>query len=262
MMQGLAGWQMPDRRARRAADEERPLARRPLGRLRRRRSRCSPGLWRARRDGVGCDCDVSLFETALAGADVRRHVGGHAGLRAAAAAKLGARVDRALPELPCRRRLDRHRRARSRSSGSGSARSLASRSWHPTRASRPWRHGTRTATSCCLSSRRSSPAARCDEWLALLVPAGIPAAKVNTVPEALDDPQTVARGAVVEHEHPTLGTVRTMRHGAARVRRRATACARRPSAASTRRTCCSSCAATPASGSRSWRMRESSATWR
>ena len=24
------------------------------------------GLWRSRRDGVGCDCDVSLFETALA----------------------------------------------------------------------------------------------------------------------------------------------------------------------------------------------------
>src|SRR5262245_1096666 len=24
------------------------------------------GLWRARRDGVGCDCDISLFETALA----------------------------------------------------------------------------------------------------------------------------------------------------------------------------------------------------
>jgi crotonobetainyl-CoA:carnitine CoA-transferase CaiB-like acyl-CoA transferase len=24
------------------------------------------GLWRARRDGIGCDCDVSLFETALA----------------------------------------------------------------------------------------------------------------------------------------------------------------------------------------------------
>src|SRR5207248_677834 len=23
------------------------------------------GLWRARRDGVGCDCDISLFETAL-----------------------------------------------------------------------------------------------------------------------------------------------------------------------------------------------------
>jgi crotonobetainyl-CoA:carnitine CoA-transferase CaiB-like acyl-CoA transferase len=23
------------------------------------------GLWQARRDGVGCDCDISLFETAL-----------------------------------------------------------------------------------------------------------------------------------------------------------------------------------------------------
>ena len=23
------------------------------------------GLWRARRDGVGCDCDISLFETAM-----------------------------------------------------------------------------------------------------------------------------------------------------------------------------------------------------
>jgi formyl-CoA transferase len=34
---------------------------------------------------------------------------------------------------------------------------------------------------------------------------------VNSVPEALEDPQTVAREAVVEHEHPTLGTVRTLR---------------------------------------------------
>ena len=41
--------------------------------------------------------------------------------------------------------------------------------------------------------------------------AGIPAAKVNTVLEALAEPQTEARGDVVEHEHPTLGTVRTIR---------------------------------------------------
>ena len=50
-----------------------------------------------------------------------------------------------------------------------------------------------------------------DEWLALFVPAGIPAAKVNTVPDALSDPQTVDREDVVEYEHPTLGTVRSMR---------------------------------------------------
>ena len=29
--------------------------------------------------------------------------------------------------------------------------------------------------------------------------------------EALEEPQTRARGDVVEHEHPTLGTVRTIR---------------------------------------------------
>src|SRR5581483_9116579 len=49
------------------------------------------------------------------------------------------------------------------------------------------------------------------EWLGLLIPAGIPAARVNTVPEALEDPQTLARDVVVEHEHPALGTVRTIR---------------------------------------------------
>ena len=64
MMQGLAGWQSLTGRSRRAADEVRPLARRPLGRLRVVIALLA-GLWRARRDGVGCDCDVSLFETAL-----------------------------------------------------------------------------------------------------------------------------------------------------------------------------------------------------
>jgi len=49
------------------------------------------------------------------------------------------------------------------------------------------------------------------EWLDVLVAAGVPAAKVNTVLEALAEPQTAARGDVVEHEHPALGTVRTIR---------------------------------------------------
>jgi crotonobetainyl-CoA:carnitine CoA-transferase CaiB-like acyl-CoA transferase len=49
------------------------------------------------------------------------------------------------------------------------------------------------------------------EWLDLLVPAGVPAAKVNTVLEALAEPQTKARGDIVEHEHPVLGTVRSIR---------------------------------------------------
>ena len=50
-----------------------------------------------------------------------------------------------------------------------------------------------------------------DEWIEELVGAGVPASRVNTVEEALADPQTVAREAIVEHEHPVLGTVRSIR---------------------------------------------------
>jgi crotonobetainyl-CoA:carnitine CoA-transferase CaiB-like acyl-CoA transferase len=46
------------------------------------------------------------------------------------------------------------------------------------------------------------------EWLSVLEAAGIPCGPVNDVAAALADPQTVARGGVVEYEHPNLGTVR------------------------------------------------------
>jgi len=50
-----------------------------------------------------------------------------------------------------------------------------------------------------------------DEWVAALVAAGVPASRINSVEEALEDPQTRARRAVVEHDHPTLGRVRSIR---------------------------------------------------
>ena len=49
-----------------------------------------------------------------------------------------------------------------------------------------------------------------DEWIAALVAAGIPASRINTVLEALEDPQVVAREDVTEHDHPVLGRVRTI----------------------------------------------------
>jgi crotonobetainyl-CoA:carnitine CoA-transferase CaiB-like acyl-CoA transferase len=49
------------------------------------------------------------------------------------------------------------------------------------------------------------------EWLALLARAGVPCSPVNTVPEALSDEQTIARGMIVETEHPRFGTIRQMR---------------------------------------------------
>ncbi len=43
---------------------------------------------------------------------------------------------------------------------------------------------------------------------AALDAAGVPAAKVQTIDEVLTDPQTLARGMVVEQEHPLLGKIK------------------------------------------------------
>ncbi|MEV0134498.1 CoA transferase [Dactylosporangium sp. NPDC050688] len=45
-------------------------------------------------------------------------------------------------------------------------------------------------------------------WLAELEPAGIPCGPVNDVAAALADPHTAARGMLVETEHPRFGTIR------------------------------------------------------
>jgi crotonobetainyl-CoA:carnitine CoA-transferase CaiB-like acyl-CoA transferase len=49
------------------------------------------------------------------------------------------------------------------------------------------------------------------EWLDVLGAAGVPCAPVNSVAAALRDEQTAARGLVVETEHPRFGTVRQLR---------------------------------------------------
>jgi crotonobetainyl-CoA:carnitine CoA-transferase CaiB-like acyl-CoA transferase len=48
------------------------------------------------------------------------------------------------------------------------------------------------------------------DWLTKLVGADIPAAAIQTVSEALNDPQTLARGLIVEIQHPTLKAVRSI----------------------------------------------------
>ncbi|MFH1086058.1 MAG: CaiB/BaiF CoA-transferase family protein, partial [Chloroflexota bacterium] len=47
-------------------------------------------------------------------------------------------------------------------------------------------------------------------WCAVLGKASIPSCPIYTIPEMLNDPQTVARGFVVAQEHPTAGTLRTL----------------------------------------------------
>lgn len=47
-------------------------------------------------------------------------------------------------------------------------------------------------------------------WLEKLREAGVPCAPVNTVEQALTDEHTLARGLVIDTEHPRWGTVKTM----------------------------------------------------
>jgi crotonobetainyl-CoA:carnitine CoA-transferase CaiB-like acyl-CoA transferase len=54
---------------------------------------------------------------------------------------------------------------------------------------------------------RNAPAA---DWLSRLHAEDIPASAIQTVGEALDDPQAIARGLIVEIEHPSLDVVRSI----------------------------------------------------
>jgi crotonobetainyl-CoA:carnitine CoA-transferase CaiB-like acyl-CoA transferase len=47
-------------------------------------------------------------------------------------------------------------------------------------------------------------------WLGKMARAGVPSAPISTVPEALQDAQTLARGLIVQIEHPALGTARSI----------------------------------------------------
>jgi crotonobetainyl-CoA:carnitine CoA-transferase CaiB-like acyl-CoA transferase len=165
------------------------------------------GLWRARRDGVGCDCDVSLFETALheliyvgTWAATRGHVprrrrnsahpvivpfqnfataDGYV-VVACPKQKFWERLCEAIgrPELATDERFeDFARRDRNRAE-------------------------LVPILEAAFAVRTSA------EWLELLAEAGVPSSPVNDVEAALQDPQAVARGALVEYDHPSLGPVR------------------------------------------------------
>ena len=49
-----------------------------------------------------------------------------------------------------------------------------------------------------------------DEWLSRLIAEDIPASAIQTVGEALHDPQALARGLIVEIKHPTLDVARSI----------------------------------------------------
>ena len=165
------------------------------------------GLWRARRDGVGCDCDISLFETAL-------HELVYVGTWAATKGY-----------TPPRRRNSAH------PSIVPFQNFATADGWIVVACPKPkfWERfcGAIERPELAADERFADFAARdrnrdeltplleralvertSAEWLAIFAAAGVPSAPVNDVATALEDPQARAREDVVEFEHPDLGTVR------------------------------------------------------
>jgi crotonobetainyl-CoA:carnitine CoA-transferase CaiB-like acyl-CoA transferase len=158
----------------------------------------------ARRDGVGMDCDVSLFDTALAMLNypatwhlnagyepVRTRQSAHPSLvpfQLFRTADSWVVVGCAKEKFWCR---------------------LAEIVGHP-----EWAADPRFATFADRARNRAELLGLLEpifarhssaHWLERLYPAGIPCGPVNSIAQALADPHTAARGMIVHTEHPHFG---------------------------------------------------------
>jgi crotonobetainyl-CoA:carnitine CoA-transferase CaiB-like acyl-CoA transferase len=167
------------------------------------------GLWQARRDGVGCDCDVSLFETALheliylgtwaatsGYVPPRRSNSAHATIVPFQNFRVAdGWIVVACPKEKFWRRLC-------------DALALPELATDPRFVDFAARDANRADLLVILDQTFvARPAA---DWLATLAEHGVPSAPVNGVAEALADPQVEARDAIVAYPHPRFGKVRSI----------------------------------------------------
>ncbi len=167
-------------------------------------------LWRAQRDGVGCDVDISLFDTAMnlnmyvttwhlsRGWDpIRTQNSAHPSVVPFQNfATADGWVVVACPKQKFFEQL-------ADELGLG---------WMRTDA----RFATMAARlehreGCVATIQEVLLGASTDEWIERLAGVGVPCGPIYTTAQAVRDPQTIARDLVVETEHPTLGTVRQIR---------------------------------------------------
>jgi len=163
----------------------------------------------ARRDGVGCDCDVSLFDTAVSLINYPATWSLTAGY------------------VPTRTRHSAHPSVVpfqnfQTADGWIVVACPKEKFWQRLTAvlDRPELAGDERFASLAARARNAATlieilderfATRTTEqWLEALSAAGVPSGPVNTVQQALADPQTAARELIVETEHPHWGTVRQL----------------------------------------------------
>lgn len=167
------------------------------------------GVHAARRDGVGCDCDVSLFDTAMS---MLNYVGTW---QASASYSVARQPHSAHPTMT-------PFQAFPTSDGWIVAGGTKEKFWRSMAAAidRPdlvedprfadfsTRRQNREAFVAALEETFRSRTSK--EWIERLSAAGVPCSRVNSVAEALSEPHAEARGSVVETEHPRFGTVRSL----------------------------------------------------
>jgi crotonobetainyl-CoA:carnitine CoA-transferase CaiB-like acyl-CoA transferase len=165
------------------------------------------GLLRARREGVGCDCDISLFETALA---ELMYVGTWAASRGYEPPRRANSAHPSIVPFQNFRTADGWvvvacakqkfwvalcgALGRPQLADDPRFADFAARDEH--------REELLEILDAAFAERPT------DDWLEALRDAGVPSGRVNDVAAALEDEQAAARGAVVTVEHPRLGTVR------------------------------------------------------
>lgn len=168
------------------------------------------GVWQARRDGVGCDADLSLFETALA---QLTYIGtwvaseGFSPPRLADSAHLSmvpfqtfptadGRLVVACPKDSLWQRLCRCLERPDLASDERFVDVVAR---------------SRNREELVLLLKDEFARRPTGDWLERLEAYGVPCGAVQSVEDAFDDPQAVARDTIVDYSHPQYGTVRTVR---------------------------------------------------
>ena len=165
------------------------------------------GVWQARRDGRGCDADLSLFETALA---QLTYIGTWVASKDFEPRRMPDSAHQTMVPFQAFPTADGwimiacpKQKLWELFCDAIGAPELTS---DPRFADFAGRDRNRDVLVPKLEEiLRRRPTA---EWLVQMALHGVPSGPVNDVQAAFDDPQAVARGDVVEYEHPTLGVVR------------------------------------------------------
>jgi crotonobetainyl-CoA:carnitine CoA-transferase CaiB-like acyl-CoA transferase len=164
------------------------------------------GVLRARRDGVGADCDLSLFETALA---ELTYVGTWQASRGFTPPRTGTAHASMVP-------------FQTFAAGDGSiviacpkqslwvrlCEALERPEWAEDPRFVGFAERRRNAAELVSLIEQRLATRPVHAWVEVLNACGVPCAPVNSIEQALADKQVVARDGIWEYEHPVLGTVR------------------------------------------------------